>query len=394
MGKKGKTQSTSSSKSAPPKCTCDDPYKCSCGNRPERPSKGHKWDPDKQEWGGKGHRQKGASGTAAVVASGPTITERGKTTIAQWQKLPTSILDEVCKKDKRPPPKYKAIQSQHDKYLFRVIVQDAKASRRGGEYDLIFVPASCVKNEEQAKEEAALLALLHLTPKIPHERKLPEPYKTTWLNALQTINNNNSATAHSNSDNDNTGGNSIRLKTTPSPIPIPNETDTSVATVSNLMNANKYISLGDKRKQLEERKKARNAKIRRHEAIRMANKDVQVFMSAKVRKQIETLLRGDADEELVRALLKESDDSMLDEDGGGDNDDIVMLYVIQRLVHEGFTSGQAKASYAAVLKNPSVAMKSSINGDEDAYMDKCYDECLQWLCIHLNEDQLPEGFGK
>ena len=42
-----------------------------------------------------------------------------------------------------------------------------------------------VGNEEQAMEEAALLALLHVTPNLPHERKLPEPYKTTWLAAVQ-----------------------------------------------------------------------------------------------------------------------------------------------------------------------------------------------------------------
>ena len=26
------------------------------------------------------------------------------------------------------------------------------------------------------------------------------------------------------------------------------------------------------------------------------------------------------------------------------------------------------------------------------YMDKFYEEILQWLCIHLDEGQLPEGF--
>jgi len=42
------------------KCTCDHPYNCQCGNRPPRPSKGHKWDPETQAWGGKGHKQKAA----------------------------------------------------------------------------------------------------------------------------------------------------------------------------------------------------------------------------------------------------------------------------------------------------------------------------------------------
>jgi hypothetical protein len=36
-----------------------------------------------------------------------------------------------------------------------------------------------VGDEEQAMEEAALFALMHVTPNLPHERRLPEPYKTT-----------------------------------------------------------------------------------------------------------------------------------------------------------------------------------------------------------------------
>jgi len=387
MGKKGKQQSSSTTSKNTPKCTCEDPYKCSCGNRPERPSKGHKWDPEKQEWGGKGHRQKGASGTAAVVGSGPIVTERGKTTLAQWQKLPSFILNDICKKDKRPPPKYKEIDSQGGKFRYRVIVQDAKATKRGGEHDLIFLPVSCVKNEEQAKEEAALLALLHLTPKLPHERTLPEPYKTTWLNALQAINN-DKTTTKTIPNQDKSGKSSSTSKN----ITSTNETDYSVATASNLVNANKFISLGEKRKQMAEKKRARIAKIRRHEAIRMANKDMQVFMSANLRKQVEILLRGDADEELMGILMKENDDSLIEEEDSGESDDIVKTYVIQRLKHEGFTSGQANAGYAAILKNPTVALKSSMNGDEDMYMDNFYEECLQWLCVHLNEDQLPEGF--
>ena len=53
------------------------------------------------------------------------------------------------------------------------------------------------------------------------------------------------------------------------------------------------------------------------------------------------------------------------------------------------------------MKNPSPTLLFAIsnnnnnnteNNDEDQYMDKVYEECLQWLCVYLNEDQLPEGF--
>jgi hypothetical protein len=127
----------------------------------------------------------------------------------------------------------------------------------------------------------------------------------------------------------------------------------------------------------------------------MANKDAQVFMSAQIRKQIESFLRGDADEELMKALALEGDGSDEgldnDDDDDDDDDDIVKIYVVERLSHEGFSKSQAKTSYIATLKNPSPALQNA-RSDEDQFMDKVYEECLQWLCVHLNEDQLPEGF--
>jgi len=301
--------------------------------------------------------------------------------LSQWQKLPSELLADICKKEKRPYPKYKPLQSG-DKCLYRVIVQDAKASRRGGDHDLILVPASAVANSEQAMEEAALLALLKLTPSIPHERTLPEPYKTTWLNALQAKKE---------------SGSKPKSKAS-SGTPIENEKKGDVkhsgtfgsSASSNLISANSFSSRSEKRTLMEDKKKDRNAKIRRHEAFRMANRDVQVFMSTQVRKQIEILLRGEADKELMNALNSENEE--LEESNEEDHtDDVVMVYVTRRLTHEGFTSSQSRAGYTAVLKNPSVTLKS-MNTDEDEYMDKFYEESLQWLCIHLNEDQLPEGF--
>ncbi|KAL3937815.1 MAG: hypothetical protein SGARI_001981, partial [Bacillariaceae sp.] len=181
MGKQ-KGKKSDKTAAAAPKCTCDHPFNCFCGNRPERPSKGHKWYPDEQIWAGKGHKQKGASGQTALIAQQAKTTDKGKTQIAQWQKLPSQILRDYCQKQKRPPPKFKELLNGGDKFKCRCIVPDPK---RDQDKDLIIVPRSPVGNEEQAKEEAALLALLQLTPNLPHERKLPEPYKTTWLNTIE-----------------------------------------------------------------------------------------------------------------------------------------------------------------------------------------------------------------
>lgn len=394
MGKKGGKKGGAASAAAP-KCTCDHPYQCSCGNRPERPSKGHKWYPEEQIWAGKGHKQKGASGQTASISKEAVVTKKGQTKIEQWQKLPSQLLADICKKEKRPPPKYKALDKHGSKHKYRCIVQDAKQSRRGGEHDLILIPREAVDNEEQAREESALLALLQLTPKIPHERKLPEPYKTTWTNAVKALSeggsggSSGSSGGAANADNtkasgrnkDVTGTNANAKANTSKP-------KGGAASSSNLALSKSYSTLSEKRKQMDEKRRLRNARIAKHEAIRTANRDHQVYMSASVRKRIETLLRGDYSAAL--ALGDDDEEEEGNEDDARDDDgDEVREYVLQRLGHEGFTMRQAKTAYGEIVKKSN---GSGNGGDVDEQMDSVYEECLQWLCIHLDEDQLPEGF--
>lgn len=54
-----------------------------------------------------------------------------------------------------------------------VLVRDAKKADK----DLTFTPVQSFDTVAAAKEHAALLALWHLQPTIPLERKLPEPYR-------------------------------------------------------------------------------------------------------------------------------------------------------------------------------------------------------------------------
>jgi hypothetical protein len=49
------------------------------------------------------------------------------------------------------------------------------------EKDLNFCPAESFDTIEQAREFAALLALKHLTPTLPLERKMPEPFAAVWI---------------------------------------------------------------------------------------------------------------------------------------------------------------------------------------------------------------------
>lgn len=351
-----------------PKCTCEHPYSCSCGNRPDRPSKGHRWDPATQQWGGKGHKQKGGSGQTSSVAVEARTTEIGKTTVSQWQKLPSTLLEEVTRKESRPPPKYKLI----GQYKFRVIIQDAKATKRGTEHDMIFVPAEACGNEEQAREEAALLALLHLTPNIPHERKLPEPYKTTWIHAINAAKDTkkNPHRAKQSAVDD-------LCKIDDSPRTAGSTSDAGAQASTNLSLGRSFVSLAERKREQVRTQQERNARIRRHEAVRLANRDHQVFMSAQIRKRIETLLRGDSIQWEDNSADEENDDDDLDND--------LKAYVVERLHSEGFSKTQAKTSFAQFRHN----MQPDI--DEEQW-DIVYDECLQWLCIHMDEDQLPEGF--
>ena len=369
MGKsKGGKGAEKGSKQAP-RCTCDDPYSCLCGNRPERPSRGHRWDPATQQWSGKGHRQKGGSGQISSTAVEARTTEVGKTTVAQWQQLPSTLLQEITKKEGRPQPKYKSI----GQYKFRVIIQDAKAARRGTEHDMIFVPASACGNEEQAREEAALLALLHLTPNLPHERKLPEPYKTTWIHAVKSTKESKKNTSRVKQNTADDRGQVVDTQ----PATGSTTSGKGAQASTNLSSGNAFVSLAERRREQVRKRQERNARIQRHEAVRTANRDHQVFLSAQIRKRIETLLRGE--------VIQWEDNSAEDENDDDDLDNDLKAYVVERLHSEGFSKTQAKTSFAQFRNS-----KLPDLGEEQ--WDSVYDECLQWLCIHLDEDQLPEGF--
>ena len=394
MGK-SKAKKGASKAAAPPakKCTCEHLYKCDCGNRPERPSRGHRWDPETQEWGGKGHKQKGGSGQTSVVGQEAKVTAKGKTQLAQWQKLPSDILRDYCQKQKRPPPKFKELlddkRSKPNKFKCRVIVMDPKTNR---DKDLIFIPAKPVPNEEQAKEEAALLALLHLTPKLPHERKLPDPYKTTWLAAVESIKNaaakpkgpNSNSNSNSNNkfgggkdDSKNAGGGGSSSVGSSSGGGGGRKSGATSNTSLSLGSA--YTSRSEKSRNADIKRQARNARVRKHEAVRMANRDHPVFLSARLRNQIQQILRGD----FAGLLSDENDDENDSELLTFDTD--VQEYVEERLYSEGFTKRQARTAFNEQAKSKAKTV------EEDQW-DQVYEDCLQWLCVHLDEDQLPEGF--
>lgn len=428
MGKsKGKAKATA----AVAKCTCDHPYKCDCGNRPERPSKGrfacvkrsrtampcthhsvfplticlgHKWDPQAQAWGGKGHKQKGGSGQTASVGQAEKVTSVGQTAIKQWQKMPSKLLADLLKKNAKAlgkgHPIYKPANNKSGGkgYRYRLVIPDTskKGATNRSDHDIVLLPALSVPNEEQAKEEAALLGLLYLFPKLPHERTLPDPYRATYLAALE---NSKASAATAKSDN----GNNNATKTTASSTNTDVSKSKGGATSNTKLMANipsfhkktdnKSSSTGGgatilltKAQQNEARKEHQRsvqARIRKHEAIRNANKPMEVFMSATFRSRIECLLSGTVFEE-----TKDDDDND-GNDEDDDLDDVAKSYVLQRLVFEGFKLSHVRKAYREVKKKGDL---SSIADNSDENIDKAYECVLQYLLVHLNEDQLPLGF--
>jgi len=127
----------------------------------------------------KGHRQKGAG--TIITAKQPVVTDDG-IVLQAHHRLPSQIVQEYCQKEKRPNPQYQsAPSSDANKYKFRLLLPDKKNSKD----DLLFCPVQDFDTEKVAKDYAALLALLHLMPTLPLERKLPEPYSTTWLKLIE-----------------------------------------------------------------------------------------------------------------------------------------------------------------------------------------------------------------
>jgi len=372
MGKKqgkGKSSSSKASSANEKKCNCDHPYKCSCGNRPERPSKGHKWDPDKKEWAGKGHKQKGG-GQAATVGTAAKITSVGCVEVKQWQKLPSKILQEWCKKEKRPRPITFPISTKGGSlFRYQIILPDAKKKER----DMKFAPLNGCNNEEQAKEEACILALMNTTPTLPHERVLPEPYKTTWLNAIEASTKPKEK-AKPSSNRSKESSLTVDTASTVSSLSSSSQEATpsvSASSSSKLVASKAYSSLAEQRTKKEKKRQTMNKALRRSEALAMANKDHVVFLSTRLRKEIESFLRIDASS-------SNTVNNEIPEDIENDEDFDKVLDFLEKY---GFEKSHISNAYRGVK-----SFESNINALDLA------EKCLQWLCIHLEEDQLPAGF--
>ncbi|ETV88296.1 hypothetical protein, variant 1 [Aphanomyces astaci] len=288
----------------------------------------------------RGHRQKGAGTVATSV--GEQI--RQGVLCKEWQRTPMQLLQEYCRSVKRQPAHYHNAQSDSE-HTFRVrcVLSDAKSKDK----DLIFCPTQSVDTTlDDAKHCAALLALLHLEPSRPHERKLPDPYREMWLvlqeeqkqPAFKPFKKSAAAApdASSSSDGDAAHGKVVVL-------------------TSDRAFASKAEYTQSKLSEREDR----NRRQRSRENRDRANIPVQVFMSQKAR-------------DLVESVLADVDNSL---DRVGHDDPIRLAQVSATLTAMGF---QPMHIQAVVDRCPDLTDDTSV---------------LDWLCLNVPEDELPKGFN-
>ncbi|KAK1941324.1 DExH-box ATP-dependent RNA helicase DExH1 [Phytophthora citrophthora] len=327
-----------------------------------------------------GHRQRGA-GTVSV-SKGDAV--RQGVLCKEWQRTPMQLLHEFCQSKKRRSAFYAKARSQdQSKFRMRCVLPDAKDSAK----DLSFCPAEEFETLDEAKHCAALLALKHVEPLRPHERKLPDPYRDLWL----------SLGSQDGSVDKVAGPKTKKGK----------KTKTEEKEVKSEGKKEKEMDLwGDNEEEEEEvvekekvatltmdrkfashkefeaaklvRTQERNKKQRARENRERANLPKQVMMSAPCRELIEGILRklGDMQKKSVKGGIQDGDmEKNVDEKE-------FQKKATQRLRAIGFTSSHIEGA----LQNCSPDVAAD---DEDARMTAIFD----WLCLNIPEGDLPKKFN-
>jgi HrpA-like RNA helicase len=132
-------------------------------------------DPNAKPSIARGHRQKGSGNV--IVGKAAVVTQDG-IVLKAHERLPTQLLTEYCQREKRPLPifKPKGPGNRHIVWL---------NDKKNPNFDLCFLPTETqFESVKVAKDFAALLALFDLQRSMPLERKLPEPYRTTFMAML------------------------------------------------------------------------------------------------------------------------------------------------------------------------------------------------------------------
>ncbi|KAG1713183.1 hypothetical protein DVH05_000903 [Phytophthora capsici] len=325
-----------------------------------------------------GHRQRGA-GTVSV-SKGDAV--RQGVLCKEWQRTPMQLLHEFCQSKKRRNAFYAKARSQdQSKFRMRCVLPDAKDSAK----DLSFCPAEEFDTQDEAKHCAALLALKHVEPLRPHERKLPDPYRDLWLSLGSQ-----DASADKTASSKPKKGKKTKTEEKEAKSEGKKEMDLWGDVEEEVVEKEKVTTLTMDRKfashkEFEAAKLARtqerNKKARARENRERANLPKQVMMSAPCRELIEGILKK------LGEMQKKSLNGGI-QDGNGEteqknvDEQEFQKKATQRLKAIGFTPAQI----AGALQNcsPNFAVD-----DEDARMTAIFD----WLCLNIPEGDLPKKFN-
>ena len=346
----------------------------------------------------RGHRQKGA---------GSTLTSRGDITVSgvvikEWQRTPKQLLHEWTQKQKRPRPRYEQRPAK-PAHMHRVSVYLADPKKK--ERSLRFTPDQSFPTLLQAQHAGALMSLQGIDPSIPHERKLPEPFRTMWLELVgrsgepevkltkkqlkkakaaakreamkaksQSLNIKKSVPDESTAEGRNQASASDNLeekdsitKKEPSsssqkPLPVdftPKGRGAGAPTHAvSLTTSQKYASRYERRQAHEAKDAARAAKKREREKKIRDNPNAAVVMSESNRMYVQEILASLAS-------------SKSDKPTGTDNPELIAS--MQREI-EGLGFSSQQAALALEWRGASVS------------------EALTWLMLNIPEEDLPASF--
>lgn len=321
----------------------------------------------------------------------------------EWQRTPVQLLHEFCQSKKRRSAHFPRVRAPEGRVRVRCVLPDDKNTAK----DLTFCPAQDFATLDEAKHCAALLALHHVEPLRPFERKLPDPYRELWL-ALATNSTGAAAGATTSKNQGKKSDAPATVATVAAPATNaaptaddsestldmwgdtpdePSAADASQSTKktpfpATLSADRAFASHAEFEKARLERVQARNKKQRQRENRERANLHKPVFMSAACRERIEHVLRSLGALAATGATGASGGEDALDVTT---HDDAFYDQVARQLRKVGFSSTQVQSALHACKQDANL----SANDNTDAFTALV----LDWLCLNVPEGDLPKGFN-
>ncbi|TMW64738.1 hypothetical protein Poli38472_011618 [Pythium oligandrum] len=307
------------------------------------------------------------------------------------------LLHEYCQSKKRSNARYVHARAPEGRFRMRCILPDDKSSAK----DLAFCPEQDFETMDDAKHCAALLALKHVDPLRPLERKLPDQYRELWLDLVKDVVPAGAAATTTSADKKPSRGKGKKGKEETKTVVMEEKKQTEVVKSEGDMDLwadtpdspthedksktkrpveltadRKFASRAEYEQAQLERAKHRNDRNRARENRERANPHKQVFMSAACREMIENVLK---------TLGVVSDGAAGESEGATqptkENHEVFYAKVTKELSAIGFERKHIQGALQACKK------------DSDHSDDEFMTIILDWLCLHVPEGELPKGFN-